>query len=182
MDLTSILAGFFGLLTVVVGARLTYVNQQNIKLREGLNKKKQQTYFGLLEFLTKLQDMNDATEEETAEIVRSLKSYFKEIMYYGSPGVLKALGDYMHFFYSEFDSERDITKDETNIFQFKLYGELVIQIRKDLGHVKWTESESWLDVIRLTIKDIDEYIPEKFRADRGKKSSPPITINGKNRS
>jgi len=176
MDWSSLFAGVFGVLTVVIGARLTYVNQQNIKLREGLNEKKRETYIALLNFLSELED----GEADQARVTKDLKRYFKEVLYYGSPGVLKALGDYMRFFYTEWDSSRG-EDDQTNLYQFRLYGDLVVQIRKDLGHVKWLESESWLDVIRLKIKDIDSYIPEKDRKMRAQHTEPEMLINGRKR-
>ncbi|HSX45734.1 MAG TPA: hypothetical protein VLG27_01870 [Candidatus Saccharimonadia bacterium] len=179
MNWSNFLAGAFGLLAVIIGARLTYVNQQNIKLREGLNKEKQKTYIALLEFLSELED--NAASADQDQVATELKKYFKQILYYGSPGVLKALGDYMQFFYTEYDESRDFKTDQTNLFQYKLYGELVVQVRKDLGHVKWLETESWLDVIRLKIKDINEYIPEKGRGYRGEGTKPSMLLNKKKR-
>jgi hypothetical protein len=178
MDWSSILAGTFGILSVVVGTRLTYVNQQNIKLREGLNKKKQKAYVDLIELINDLQEGDDQNLDEN---IAKLKKYFKQILYYGSPGVLKALGDYMQFIYNEFDDSKNFDEDQTNLFHHKLYGELVVQMRKDLGHVKWFESESWLDVLRLTITDIDQYVPESSRKSRGSRTQPPIVINKKQR-
>lgn len=85
----------------------------------------------------------------------------------------------MHFFYNEWDDGRVFEEDQTNVYQYRLYGDLVVQIRKDLGHVKWFESESWLDVVRLKIKDIDDYIPNKNRGQRLTHTMPGMLINGK---
>ena len=175
IDGSTVIAGAFAFATAIAGALLQRANEQNIKLRESLNKKKQKFYAKLLEFLQDLIDgVYDSPEEKNKEALVKVREIFQEAVHYASPEVIKSFGDLMQHFYLS-----DETSMEYRLRGRKLYFELAVKIRKDLGHSSFLRRESWLDLMRISIKDISLYVPKKYSKDKSRKTHPAIEYEGK---
>jgi hypothetical protein len=171
--ITSSIAAITTVVTVIVSSRLQKANEKNIKLRESLNKKKMAFYQEILAFLD---DMIDGKYEEsdTDQLKEFIQGKFKEAAYYASPEVIKSLGDLMQHYYTNKDLDIHVLRGR------KLFAELTVQIRKDIGHdTRFHRRETWLDVLRFSIKDIHQYVPKNKAKDRGKKSQPDMVLGKK---
>ena len=83
----------------------------------------------------------------------------------------------MQHFYNPNDDEK-----KQGILALQLFGDLIIAIRNDLGHKKFTDIMKWYDIARMWITDIDQYLPPEDRKQRGTHSLPkPIFDNSENR-
>jgi hypothetical protein len=173
--LTSVIAAGAAVTSVVLGTRLQKANELNLKLRDSLNTKKMSLYQELFSLLDDLIDGKyDRDDNNYDELRELIQGKFKEAAYYASPEVVKSLGDLMQHYYTNDDPEIHVLRGR------KLFAEMVVQIRKDLGHdTTLTRKESWLDILRFSIKDISDYIPAKKRNDRGKKTKPVMIVNSK---
>lgn len=167
---TSVIAAIAAVTTVILSARLQKVNELNIKLKASLGEKKTAFYQDLLSFLEDIIDGKyDREDEDYTEFREFMQKKFKEAAYYASPEVLKSLGDLMQHYYTNIDADTHVLRGR------KLLAELTVQIRKDLGHDSpFYRKETWLDILRFSIKDIRDYIPAKHIGDRGKKTRPSM--------
>lgn len=171
---TSVLAAITAISTVVVGARLQKSNEINARLRDSLSKKKERFYKEILAILDGLIDGEyDRDDGDYTEIRDVIAGKFKEAAYYASPEVIKSFGDLMQHYYTNEDADLHVLRAR------KLFAELTVQIRKDLGHTSsFRRKETWLDVMRFSIRDISKYIPKKT-GDRGVKTGTPMIYEGK---
>lgn len=172
IDPSTILAGVFALVTAIVVAKLREANERNLKLREALNSEKQKVYRDLLVFLDVLSDGGVSDDQAVA----SMKKHTSDLVFYASSGVLKSFGDVMQHVYSDGDDVVGEAKDYNNLRLLKLLAELKVEIRRDLGNAK---AESWIDILRLTITDINSYMPKSYTKDRGRKTLPEMIIKDK---
>lgn len=171
-DLSVILTGVFGIATVVIGAQLQKTQQQNLKLREALNDRKQKFYFEMLRFLDALIE-----DKFKGDAIESTKDMMRELVYFAPTNVVKGFGDFMQNIYATDKADDEQDKKARNMKTLKLYAELKVQIRRDLGNAK--RSESWMDIQRLTTHDIHEYVPKSFHMDRGKRTRPQMIVGDK---
>ena len=80
----------------------------------------------------------------------------------------------MKHYYTNEDPEIQVLRGR------KLLAELTVQIRRDLGHdTTFFRKETWLDILRFSIRDIRDYIPSSKIKDRGKKTKPVMVNNHK---
>lgn len=171
IDASVLLTSLFALTTAVVAAKLNQVHQQNLKLREALNEKKQACYFELLNFMEDLMSEKYAGREKEVQI--KIKDLVNRLVFYAPTSVIKSFGDVtQHAYLNRNDPEHGMR-------MLKLYAELKVQIRKDLGNVTWASGESWADILRLTITDIRDFLPPGYAKDRGAKTLPDLTFKGK---
>jgi hypothetical protein len=145
---------------------LQSVSQQNLKLREALNEKKEKFYSDFLKFL---QELIDGKFNDQDKMTEQLKQHVNDLVYYAPTSVVKSFGDLTQHIYTQEESNK--SDNYNSLRTLKLYAELRVQIRKDLGN---TKSESWLDILRLTITDIGDLVTHSYRSDRGKKTNPPM--------
>lgn len=173
--ITSGIAATAAVFSVILSARLHKVNELNIKLKSSLGEKKTDFYQDLLSFLGDIIDGKyDSEDENYGDLRDFIQEKFKEAAYYASPEVLKSLGDLMQHYYTNED------QDIYTLRARKLFAEMTVQIRKDLGHdTPFYRRETWLDVLRFSIKDIHEFIPAKEIKDRGRKTRPSMIQNKK---
>lgn len=172
-DISTVLTGVFGITTVIIGARLQHVHQQNLKLHEALNDRKQTFYFKLMDFM---EDVIDGKFQ--GDVVDQMKRVVRDLIYYAPTSVVKSFGDYMqHVYAAESFTDEQKANNGYDLRSLKLYAELKVQIRRDLGNA--SRRESWFDILRLTIKDIKSFIPKYSISDRGRKTNPPMKVNGK---
>ncbi len=170
---TSVIAATTTLVTVLWGNRLQKANELNLKLRDSLNAKKMSFYKDLLSFMGDMIDGKYDRHDDNYDDLRGMiQDKFKEAAYYASPEVIKSFGDLMQHYYT--DSNPDILVLRGR----KLLAELTVQIRIDLGHnASSFRKETWLDILRFSIKDIKDYIPTAKVKDRGKKTKPAMVRN-----
>lgn len=130
-------------------------------------------YQEILKFLDEMIDGEyDNVDDDYEELRSFLQAKFKEAAYYASPEVIKSLGDLMQHYYTNENPEIHVLRGR------KLFAELTVQIRRDIGHeTSIFRRETWLDVLRISIKDIHEYIPNPKVKDRGKKTRPTMVLN-----
>lgn len=171
----AVIAAITTIISVILGARLQKANELNIKLRDSLSEKKATFYQDILSFLDDLIDGKyDRDDDNYEELREFMQSKFKDAAYYGSPDVIKSLGDLMQHFYTNNDPSVHVIRGR------KLFAELAVQIRKDLGHTSSIfRKETWLDVLRFSIKDISTFIPQHKIKDYGKKTGPVMIHDGR---
>ena len=173
--ITSLIAAIATIVSVLLSNRLQKVNELNLKLRDSLNDKKATFYQELLSLLDDTIDGKyDRDDGDYTEFRQIMQGKFKEAAYYASPEVIKSLGDLMQHYYTNQDENINTLRGR------KLQAELTVQIRRDLGHdTTLFRKESWLDILRFSIRDIHDFIPSRRVKDRGRKTRPIMVINGK---
>ncbi len=165
-----ILAGVSSLL----GILLSQSYSKNLNLRTELKAKKQKLYSDFIVFLYDIYSGSDDTDSD--ETAKRLKKYFPKLLTFASNEVIKSAGDFMQHIY-KFDQEASDKGDTTwNIASMEYFGDLILAIRNDLGHKKFTEIMKWHDVARLWITDIDQYVPSNERTPRARHSGPKPTV------
>ena len=104
------------------------------------------------------------------------KKINNKIIFFASSKVLKASGDFMQHLYRQ-QKRKGLSAgqiDDNNFTNLKLYAELVVAIREDLGiDGPWTRV-SWADIVRPTISDLDEYTPSRFSRNRKRRTLPYV--------
>lgn len=178
MDWSSALTGAFGGIAVISVAMLQNKSQQNLKLKESLNDKKQLFYEDSLKFFSEYLDGN-LSEKEIDEIAKKIRSINQEIIYYAPTKVVKSFGDLVQHLYKDAQDD-ELASTLFTVKSKKLFAELEVQIRKDLGHARGRlyNKETWLDMMRITTTDIDEYIHKRYHRERGEKTRPDISYKG----
>ncbi len=165
-----LLTGLSGLLSIL----LTQSYTKNAGLRADLKNKKQALYSGYVKFLYDTYSGSNKLDNEN--IVETLKNYFPKILTFASNEVVKCTGDYMQHLYKYDQSQADAGDTSWNINSMEYFGDLILAIRKDLGHKKFGQIMRWHDVARIWITDIDTYIPKTEQTPRGTHNGPRIEI------
>jgi predicted DNA-binding protein (MmcQ/YjbR family) len=173
----GLIAAITPIITAILVARFERIRYQTQKLREDLNSDKKEFYIDLIGTLQKLFDdeWDEVVEKQTS--TEKMKELLQKAYYYSSTDVLRSLADLMQHFY--ITSEKEQEETDFILRAKKLLAELIVQIRKDLGHANFMNSENWLDILRLNIKDISEYVHESYRKDKGKKTYPSMLFGKK---
>jgi len=84
-----------------------------------------------------------------------MQSFNEKMILTASNEVLLTFGDLMQSIYTKPNSEEN-----------RLMGELILSMRKDLGHSNWWNILYWFDPFRPWIKDINKSIPVRYRGNR----------------
>ncbi len=182
MQWSQIIVATLGASGIIGAAVIGIVYNKNLKLREEQNSGKQKAYLSLLKTL-------DSARLGKPIRPDAMNVHARQVVYFGSTGVLKAFGDYQQFIFSSFDKDGQFKMNEKTdqVLWMKLLGELMLQMRKDLGNIKLHDrisfrrkTERWHDTLRLTITDVDSYIPKNYAGRRGRKfNAPPVMDGGK---
>lgn len=168
-SLATILVAILGILAAYLTIRVQSLNQEKLKLKESINQNKEKLYQELLDFLFDVIEEDDKLSE--SEKTEKAKSFLRKMIYVSSPKVLKSFGDFMQSQYND--------KDPNGFIARKLMAELIVRIRKDLGLRSIFSRESWLDVMRIYIRDIHMFVPRHYaNARRTRSIRPTIIING----
>lgn len=169
LDISSVVIAGLGALSAYLSIKLQSTSQQKLRLQESLNKQKQKVYQDLVEFLFDVIESDHKYSEE--EKIQKATQLLRKMTYSSSPDVLKSFGDFMQAQYNDSDPDHIIAR--------KLMAELIVQIRKDLGLRSRFSRENWLDVMRIYIRDIHEFLPKRHQGHRGKKTYPRLTYKGR---
>jgi hypothetical protein len=150
------------IVTALIGAATIWIVQKNLQekkeIERRLSEKRQETYRDILDPFIRM--LTNLKAEELSKEVEKLKSYeYKKITFelnlVGSDEVVLAYNNLMQYIYRIqrlHKSEGYEEKDPTELL--RLWGNLMLEIRKSLGH-KNTKLDEW-DMFRGTIKDIDK--------------------------
>ena len=164
----------------VLGILLQQSYAKNASLREGLKSKKQRLYQDFIVFLYNVQ--SNTTKYEGDELVKTYQEYYPKILTFASNEVVKCFGDYMQHVYS-FNKELSEKGDKSwNVNSGEYFGDLVIAIRKDLGHSKWWQVMKWFDISRLWVVDINNFVSASDRKNRGTHTGPRPIISKEKKS
>lgn len=165
-----ILTGLSGLL----GILLSQSYSKNTALRAELKNKKQRLYAEFIDFLYRIYSGDEEFGEE--DVASKLKAYIPKLLTFASNEVIKHTGDFMQHVF-KFDQAASDRGDTTwNILSMEYFGDLILAIRNDLGHKKFTEMMKWHDVARLWITDIDQYVPQTEKTPRALHKGPKPKI------
>jgi hypothetical protein len=154
----------------ILGILLQQSYSKNMSLREGLKNKKQKLYQDFIIFLYNVQ--SNAKKYEADELVKTYQDYYPKILTFASNEVVKCFGDYMQHVFSFNKELADKGDASWNINSGEYFGDLILAIRKDLGHNKWWQYMKWYDSSRLWLSDINIYLPESDKKNRGTHNGP----------
>lgn len=144
-----------GLVSLYFGMRWKSAAQENESLKQQLNSKKEALNTDFVDlFMTVLVAKEKPTQAELGE---KMQQYNKEMILTGSNDVLQAYGDLMQSFYQDNNDPAEM---------LKLMGELMLAMRKELGHNKESNTLQWFDPMRPWLKDISTMMPEKHKKYR----------------
>lgn len=182
MQWSQIIVALLGAFGLMGAAIIGFIYNKNLKLREEQNSNKRDAYISLIKTLDSARSGKPVKSD-------AMNKHAQEVVYFGSTGVLKAFGDYQQFIFSSIhDGSLQINDEDDQMLWMKLLGELMFQIRKDLGNLRWRDriifrkkSERWHDPLRLTITDVEDYIPNRYRDRRGRKYNAPPVLNKKHK-
>ncbi len=162
----AVLSGLSSILVVL----LTQAYSKNASLRADLKGKKQKLYADYVGFLYTA--YSESVVPDTDKMVATFKSYFPKLFTFASNEVITNAGDFMQHIY-KYDSSAAERGDQTwNIESMEYFGDLILAIRKDLGHKRFNQIMKWHDIARLWITDIDTYVPEQERTPRAVHNGP----------
>ena len=183
MDWASLAVALLSGIALIVAAGVAYFFNKNLKLREEQNQDKKKAYEALIKTL------DESRQGVKIEDIRErMNTHAREMVYYGSSSVLKAMGDLQqHFYEMNRRGVTDVAEDPESMMGIKLTGELMLQIRKDLGNLRWRDripfrkkAERWHDALRITTTDMDSYVAPKYGTRRGRKFIwPVLRVGGK---
>jgi regulator of sigma D len=160
MSTEQILLWGLGLLSTYLAIEWRQQREKNKRLSEVLNEKKVSVYSGLIKIffaILQISDEKQETERKMKESIKQLRELNHELILYSSAGVYKVYGDLFSNFYKENDTKKTI----------QLFGEIIKEIRKDITTDNVLSNFQWFDSLRPVIKDLDKYVPERYRNDRG---------------
>lgn len=143
-----------GLIAAFFGIKWQSSYRENENLKQKLNTKKEELYTDFVKFYMNL--INNKENEE--DIQKKMKEFNEKMILTASNEVFLTFGDLMQSFYKS--DGKDYTQG------MRLLGELILSMRKDLGHKDWKNNLHWFDSLRPWLKDTDKFIPEKYRGIR----------------
>lgn len=152
-------AGIFSGLAIIAVAFITFFANKSINYKQSIEKsmrpKKIELYDECITFFSKLM-MNDTAVAKPDE--KKMVSFFVDIMplcvLYSSNQVIKSLSK--------------IKKMNGNPEDLIIMEDLMVEIRKDLGHTKRGFKKG--DILRLFINDIDKYIDKNGKVIKNNQS------------
>lgn len=147
------------LLSVFLATKWQSASRENESLRQRLSPNKESLYKDIISFLM---DYFRKDEKPSLEDFKNKVTEFdKSLLLNSSNSVLLAYGDYMQNFYNE-----DILQKEKTAQSFVLLGNLIIEMRRDLGHGKYFDPIYWFDPFRSWLKDVKKVLPTKMQGFR----------------
>jgi len=162
----QIITWILGLIAAFFGIKWQASAKENQNIKQRLSQKKEELYTSFIEFYMELLNSNKKTEEE---IVEKMREFNQKLLLTASNKVFLTYGDLIQNFYNNSQNTKQT---------MRLFGELILVMREDLGHKDWMNSLYWFDSVRPWIKDINKYTPEKYRGLRrhyNKKVNPTET-------
>lgn len=146
------------IVTALIGAAAIWFVQKNLQekreVERQLSAKRQEIYMGLLDPYIRI--FSDIKGPGIDQAIKKITSHeYKKIAFglalLGSDEVIKSYNTFMRYtFESEASGERDTGK------LMRLWGNLLLEIRKSLGNKKTTLKEK--DMLQGMIKDINNYL------------------------
>jgi hypothetical protein len=169
--MNQILVAILGIVSALLLAKVQSLLSENAKLREEVNQQKHEVYTKLAGLLKGIID-----GDEVQDIDKKFNELNNKIIFFASAKVLKAFGDFrQHIFKAVNPSGLSAKKIEDNNFQtLKLYAELIVAMREDLGIDRMWTRLSWADVVRPHTTDIKEYTPRRFSRHRKRQTLPVV--------
>lgn len=154
-----------GLVAAYLAVRWQSAAQENKTLRDKLNKKKEDLYIEIIKLY--MEAVNGEVEQE--EMIDKMRKINEKLTLTASNNVMLVYGDMMQTFMN--------IKTGAELEGIRLFGELILAMRKDLGHKDWLNSLYWFDPMRTFIKDIGKNLPERFRGCRKRYNKTLNTVN-----
>ena len=148
----DILTWILGLISAFFAVKWQTSAKENEGLKQRLNGKKEVLYTEFLSFYMSVID----NKQDEKSIEKGMKDFNKRMMLTASNEVYLTFGDLMQSSY----------KPEKDSLGIRLMGELILSMRKDLGHSDWINTLYWFDPLRPWLKDINDFIPKKYRTSR----------------
>ena len=148
--INQLIPWILGLIAAYFGVKWQTSAKENEGLKQKLGSKKEELYTNFIEFYMKI--LNSKVDQE--DIVKKTQDLNQKMLLTASNKVFLTYGDLMQNFYLN-------PKDTKQ--SLKLLGELILAMREDLGHKDWLNNLFWFDSIRPWIKDINTYLPKKYK-------------------
>ena len=175
MNFENIVVGvIIPIVTALIGAATIWIVQKNLQekreIERRLSEKRQETYRNILDPFIRM--LTNLKAEELLEEIEKLKEYeYKKVAFdlnlVGSDDVVRAYNNFMQYIYklqSKYKSEGYVEKNP--IEWLRLWGSLLLEIRKSLGNKK-SKLDEW-DMLRGMFKDIDKVVEQ----ENAKRQSP----------
>ena len=152
-------------LLVILGGILTWIIRSRIEesraIQQKLNEERRKTYSEILGPYIRI--FADLKGKGPAQAINQIKSYDYrktafDLALFGSDNVVRAYNALLQYGYK---GEADENKEQRGETYMKLWGKLLLEIRKDVGNKKTGLSE--LDMLRWLISDIDKLEHTKDR-------------------
>lgn len=143
-----------GLVTLFFGYKWHASANENEKLKDRLNLKKDELYSNFINLYMQL--VQKKTEEK--DVIEKMREFNEKLTLVGSNKVILTYGDF-------FQKLQQSKTEEDNINNMRYFGELIITMREDLGNKDWLNSLKWFDVLRPWVKDMDNRISQNYFKD-----------------
>lgn len=163
----QIISVILAALSAILIAKVQAIITENSKLKEELNTEKHEVYTELLNFLRSLLD-----NRFKGDLVAKTQELNEKIILLASAKVLKAFGDLMQNIYMNPKIKDEKRRERKGFQTLRLYGELVIAVREDLGIDKKYTRVSWADILRPGTNDMNEYLPIGYVHHRNRRTLP----------
>ena len=146
------IAWFLGLIAAFLGIKWQTSSRENESLRQRLSPNKEKLYADIITFLSDYLRQNKKPGD--SDFKEKIIEFEKGLLLHAANTVVLAYGDFMQNF---FDGKA--SNEIKTARSFFLMGNLIIEMRKDLGHGKYMHALQWFDPLRLWIKDVNKMIP-----------------------
>ncbi|MCF7856295.1 hypothetical protein K9N08_01920 [Candidatus Gracilibacteria bacterium] len=152
MELTT---WILGLISAFLAVKWQTSAKENESLKQKLNGKKEELYTEFVSFYMSLLNGKKRSEEE---LQQAMRAFNEKMILTASNEVFLTFGDLMQSFYK--------SNGEDTMQGIRLMGELILSMRKDLGHSDWMNNLYWFDSLRPWLKDVDKFVTVKYRGNR----------------
>ena len=159
-----------GLVAAFLGIRWQASSRENESLRQRLSPNKEKLYADIIGFLSAY--LREDKKPNGSEFKSKIVEIEKGLFLHAGNSVVLAYGDFMQNFYDE-----KMPTEIKTARSFFLMGNLIVELRKDLGHGKYIHALQWFDPLRIWLKDIKKMLPTSrhgFRLSQNRMSVPLI--------
>ena len=144
--IVALVTGLFSIIAITINSIVQAKSAKDAYLREHREK----PYFELISLFYDFQSKTALGEDVSQkELVETFNSFTKELVLWGSPAAIKVWGGW------RVSSAKNALNPNEILFEME---KVMIQLRKDMGQKKGIKTG---DLLRLTINDIDDNLPNK---------------------
>lgn len=147
----AIITGFAAIFVSIISALLTKMMEKRAEIRKEQREKKIEAYNQALDMLMRIFSRNseEFTPATHEEMVSFFHKFTRQLIPWGSDGVLKAFSDWKSHMVSLTGSDQGLKE---SMFQFE---KILFEIRKDIGHSNHGLQRG--DILRIFILDYDQH-------------------------